>query len=234
MARPDNQRNHTRPAIFCLLCTIPIAADAHLLSLSGSLSSTDGVSTLDSWGTGLSQLSWTIDHCENCLDTVYSYNLEHAGTDTFEFILEVHPNMVNNPAGVEAYGISSTLPNHELGFFSPGTSRPGMPETIAGLRFWGNTGSTQETISFQSDYLPMWGDFYAASVDGQSAAWNVGFTASDLDPSSITTNGSADFHLLVPGKGGIGIVPVPPALWLFGSGLVALLGSTLGRPSRRS
>ena len=134
--------------------------------------------------------------------------------------------MVTNSSGVEIYNVGSTLPNWELGFFTPSASTPGMPDTIPGVRFWGDSGSTTETISFASDYYPMWGDFYATDASASAAAWNTGFTNPDTDPSQflLPNDGSVDFHILVPGSGGIAIIPVSPAVWLFGSGLIGLVG----------
>ena len=126
--------------------------------------------------------------------------------------------------GVEIYDVSSTLPNWELGFFNPGASSPGLPDSVAGVRFWGDSGSTIETISFSSDYLPMWGDFYATDTSSLSAAWNMGLTNPDTDPSDPAGTGSIDYHILVPGAEGFPIIPVPPAVWLFGSGLLVLTG----------
>ena len=99
-----------------------------------------------------------------------------------------------------------------------------MPDTIPGIRFWGDSGSNTETISFTSDYLPMWGDFYATDTNSVAAAWNTGFTNPDTDPSQLASDGSVDFHILVPGAGGMPIIPIPAAVWLFGSGLIGLIG----------
>lgn len=207
---------------YCIWALSPVA-HAHLFTANGSLSTPDGIDGLASWGTGPTNLNWNIDHCDPCLDTIYTYTFEHPEVDTYEFIIEVHPNMVANPVEVEIYDVSSTLPNYELGFFAPSSAYPGMPDLIPGVRFWGDSGSTIETISFRSDYLPMWGDFYSSDGNSIAAAWNSGFTNPDNDPSQPASSGSVDFHILVPGADGIPIIPIPPTLWLFGSGLLGLV-----------
>jgi len=197
--------------------TFSFTASAHLFVANGSLSTPDGIDGLGSWGAGLTTMGWDVNHPDGCCESFYTYTFEHPEANTFEVIIEVHPNMVTDPFGVEIYAVSSTLPNWELGFFTPSASTPGMPDTIPGVRFWGDSGSTTETISFTSDYLPMWGDFYATDTNAVAAAWNTGFTNPDSDAND-------NFHIMVPGAGGMPIIPIPSAVWLFGSGLLGMIG----------
>lgn len=195
----------------------------------GSLSTPDGIDGIGSWEAGLTTIDWVANHTDDCESdfcrSYYTYTFEHPEANTFEVIIEVHPNMITDQQEVEIVDVSSTLSNWELGFFTPSASAPGMPDTIPGVRFWGDSGSTTETISFTSAYAPMWGDFYATDTNAAAAAWNTGFTNPDTDPiSQEVSDGSVDFHILVPGAGGVPIIPVPPALWLFGSGLIGLIG----------
>jgi hypothetical protein len=210
-----------KTVIHCILaycmCALSPSAHAHLFTANGSLSTPDGIDGLGSWGTGLTTMNWDVNHPDGCCESFYTYTFEHPEANTFELIIEVHPDMVTNNFGVEIYDVFSTLPNYELGFFSPSTSFPGMPDTIPGVRFWGDSGSTTETISFTSDYLPMWGDFYATDANAIATAWNTGFT-------NLDTDANDNFHIMVPGAGGIPIIPIPAAVWLFGSGLLGLVG----------
>ena len=86
--------------------------------------------------------------------------------------------------------------------FTPGGSNPGMPGDLYGLKFDGDDGfdETTVTVSFDSNRGPVWGDFYAK--DGMAGAvkfnaiWNEGFLVADpIDPAG---NGSILHHLLVP------------------------------------
>lgn len=201
------------------LAVVSFNANAHIFIENGSLSTIDGI--FDT-GTDFSNLNWSVNHVNSCCDTGYTYTFNHSAANTFEFIIELHPNMVSEQLNGAIYNVNSTLSNYELGFFTSDVSTPGMPETIAGVRFWGDGGNTTESISFSSDYLPMWGDFYATNAI--AGAWNVGFTNPDTDPLYYVSGGSRDFHMLVPGAGGLPIIPVPTAFFLFSSGLIGLVG----------
>ena len=208
-------------------------AHAHLFTANGSLSTPDGIDGLGTWGAGLTAMDWNVNHPDDpdgCgpefCETHYTYTFEHPAANTFEVIIEVHPNMITDPLGA-ILDVSSTLSNWELDFITPSASTPGMPDNIPGVRFWGDSGSTIETISFTSAYLPMWGDFYATDTNAAAAAWNMGFTNPDNDPSA--SSGSVDFHILVPGANGIPVVPIPPALWLFGTALIGFVGMSRRR-----
>ena len=98
--------------IACCMCALSTATHAHLFTASGSITTPDGITGLNTWGTGSTTLTWDILHSEHSLGTLYTYTFVHPEASTFEFILEVHPNMVTtNPVGVEIYNVSSTLPN---------------------------------------------------------------------------------------------------------------------------
>ena len=97
------------------------------------------------------------------------------------------------------------------------------PVTVAGssLSFMsiqfnrsGPTGN-QWTVAFDTSYAPIWGDFYAK--DANFYAWNSGFVVAD--PTVAPDDGPEQGHILVPGA----VVPIPPAAWLLGSGLLGLV-----------
>jgi hypothetical protein len=220
---------HSILALFVF--TFSFTANAHLYDVNGSLSTPDGIDGIGSWGAGPMNLTWDLIHfdCYTCYSTTYAYTFSHVPADTFEFIIELHPSLLTNNSGLVIYDVSSTLPNWELGLFTPSATRPGMPDIIPGVRFWGVRGSTTERISFRSDFIPMWGDFYATDTSAMGAAWNAGFTNPDTDPLlppwAIPEDGSGGFHILVPGgAGGLQVIPIPAAVWLFGSGLIGLIG----------
>ena len=110
--------------------------------------------------------------------------------------------------GLDAiYDINSTFPNYEVGWFNS-SDHPGLPGEIYGYRFWGDSLSTSEFISFEANFLPMWGDFFSSGLDSMDYAWNEGFPNPD-PPYTDVGDGSLQGHILVPGAGGVAILPEP-------------------------
>ena len=73
-------------------------------------------------------------------------------------------------------------------WFYPGSGKPSMPDDLYGVKF-DDTSATTFSLEFTSNFLPVWGDFYAK--DGQAGGeclnqfWNAGFSLADplLPPS---------------------------------------------------
>jgi hypothetical protein len=102
------------------------------------------------------------------------------------------------------------------------SGNPNMPADAWGLRFV-PTGETYDMKwSFYSNRAPVWGDFYAKGGSRRTdTAYNRGFTANDVDPTSPAADGSAAFHILRPDTeialhSSLGAVPLPPSLWAGG------------------
>ena len=126
---------HSILALFVF--TFSFTANAHLFEANGSLSTPDGIDGIGSWGAEPMNLTWDVSHYDgdSVNHTDYTYTFSHVPADTFEFIIELHPNMLTNNSGLEIYNVNSTLPNYELGFFTTDASTPGMPEALPGVRF---------------------------------------------------------------------------------------------------
>ena len=103
------------------------------------------------------------------------------------------------------------------------SSHPSLPDPIYGYRFWGDSGGTVDTLTFRTDFPPMWGDFFSSGLNDEDYASNDGFLSPDIDPvycESNIGNGSFAGHILVPGGGPIIPEPGCPTLlmgiFLFG------------------
>lgn len=165
--------------------------------------------------------SWTVS--ENLdLTWHYSYILDVYRAEVSHIIIETSDPFYNH----DIFNASGPYDSLEIDSYASGGGQPYMPDDLYGVKFCITEG-TNITISFDSLRMPVWGDFYAkcGAVGGtQNTAWNVGFTASDTDPSDLPSNGSVDYHVLVPDSA----IPEPGTIALFGLGLVGL-GAKLRR-----
>lgn len=144
--------------------------------------------------------------------------------------------------GMEANSILSlTGMNLEsVGLQAIGSGNPGMPEDLYGIRFDPTTDDQYSiTWSFYCNRMPVWGDFFAKD-GGPDVQENVvynynndgfgtekgflnpdgnGTTMDDIDPNAPPSDGSVDFHILVPDSE----VPEPAAVSLILLGGLAAL-----------
>jgi hypothetical protein len=229
---------------------IPLAANATIADLipplSGSRTTPDtsGVVAADGWAaaSGGFKVSWVItQQGTNSYFTgtnyLYQYTFSNADGTTpttpniSHLLLETSGNFTL--ADIKAAtidGIAATLTgpttfDGQVGSASgPGDNNgnPNLPGDLFGIKLE-STADSKTVFAFYSDRAPMWGDFYvkdgAPGTDHIIAtAWNTGFgTNPDINTPS------ADFYkwIAVPDTKPGG-VPVPPTVWLMGSGLVGL------------
>lgn len=211
--------------LIALCLTVVAQADMY----TGGLS-VDGGGLIASSGWNTSTLSWSVD------------NTTVSGLWYYEYTLSVANNTqskVNAPSHqiIEAslgFGLSNigditggTVGAEEIQWYESGSpSNPGLPDSVYGIKFEGLPDSTEMTISFSSNKVPVWGDFYAKAASGEYL-YNAGFA--NPDPLDALANGTIDNHIIRPDST---VVPVPGAMLLASLGLgVAKLG--LRRRRRR-
>ncbi len=175
------------------------------------------------WLASGTTFSWEVVENSNGTYT-YTYRLQvpEGSKEISHLTIEVSPSFgPDNLWGVLQGNVAGGQPED---YPTPGKSDPGLPDPFRGIKFEGGAGSSDYdwTVSFISDRVPVWGDFYAKDgVDNVGegpdktkidvAIWNVGFTASDSD-------GPAG-HVLVPDTGTF-IIPAPGAILLGSIGIV--------------
>ncbi len=154
----------------------------------------------------------------------YSYRLTVPDGDISHFILECS----NDLRVEEIVGLSGTFTDIEINDFSaagPGGSNPNIPGPIHGIKF-DMVDTTTGIFSFKTFREPVWGDFYAKNgtahndPDVFNTAWNAGFL--DPDPTDPPSDGSINFHVLVPDTG-LPVIPDASTLFLASLGALPLL-----------
>lgn len=120
---------------------------------------------------------------------------------------------------------SGCVDKGEIGTYSStsqGNSNPNLPAVIVGVKVDTGGSSALYTITFLSDRLPVWGDFYAKGgkfskdPDVFNSVWNNG-NPNHLSESKLDFIARPDSIRLTGGD-----VPEPGSLMLLGGGLLAL------------
>jgi len=194
------------------------------------------LSSSSPWDGAGTSIHYTISYNQTTKDVEglwkYEYAFELPRKDIGHLIIEVSSG---DNAFTEDNIISGTTGGYSLDNFgaAQGNSNPGIPDDMCGLK-WDMDSLGQELVII-SDRAPHWGDFYAKSGrhDGHFVyAYNSGFFDIDSDPqidfAQIRMGNLVFDHILLPGTvTGIppsAFVPVPAAIWLFGSGLSGFVG----------
>lgn len=157
----------------------------------------------------------------------------NAGTDVLSasgFALSLDDDGVApaEPIAGGTFGLAASI--DDLGAMSGGTLSIGG--TIAGLGF--NSGilltGTLSDIGFNNAGDPL--EFLFDVTGGDAAGLYGGLGGIILSSSGFGGDWTSDFSTTMGASADVGVIPVPAAIWLFGSGLIGLLG--FGRHARRN
>ncbi len=192
-----------RAVAVCALLALTAAQSQ--ADLSGSLSTSDG--GLDgSWGTGESTLSWDVELLKDGWFR-YTYTLTVPGGPEFSHVIfEVSENFtLGNIRDLTWNGAKPAAKNVYLFSNYWNSGNPGMPSEAD----WNNSIKVDETygriatLMFESDRVPVWGDFYAKG--GSSYLYNSGLGYTDPPDAAADgvhwtqlDTGASVAHLLVP------------------------------------
>ncbi len=194
------------------LALVAVLSSVTLADFSGTLESVapssglEGLHGFGNWATGASLDWWVTDH-----STYFHYKYVLTVPDDPEvshMIIEVSSNFDERNS---VWGLN--WDKYDVDTYTSGGSNPGLENiSLFGMKI-DETSGLELTIEFDSNRVPVWGDFYAKG-GSTSYIYNSGLFATD--PLSGATDGPLNGHLLVPDSV---VVPVPGAMLLGSLGL---------------
>ena len=167
------------------------------------------------WATDGTSISWDISFDGAYWNYKYTIDTSESGKAVSNFILEFTQDklcckILNPNGGIEGPQLWTKSGNQDF----PNGS------TIFGVKFdfGGNDDSSMYT--FKTDRAPVWGTFFAK---GGNNTDNFVYNNA-LDDPNYRTNMQFTENDFIARPNGITVIPVPAAVWLFGSALLGLIG----------
>ena len=189
---------------------------------SAEFPSSGGVIGTNAWAEGGFSISWNITDNANGTWT-YAYTVDTSTDGQIKSISHLLLEVTDaTPFNIIQY--SSDEGNDLEGpkdwtTTGPGSAgNPGLPNDLFGVKFDdGADDSGIITYTLVTDRAPVWGVFYAKG--GQEIAYSNALNFADYK--TITTLTEYDY---IVRPDGLTVIPIPPAMWLLGSGLIGLIG----------
>lgn len=193
--------------------------------LTGSRSSPlgSGVDATQQWDNGGFTIDWIVTANLNGTWT-YNYSIDVTNSpsqikNVSHFILEVTNDAF--PFNILG-GTSSPIEGPQV-YSGTQPSNPLLPNDLYGVKF--DFGSSDGTVDYTivTDRAPVWGVFYAK--DGKTGGNDVVAYANALNQADYMANESlAITDFIVRPDGAESPVPIPAAIWLFGSAVLGFFG----------
>jgi hypothetical protein len=215
--------------LIVITCTI---CNGNPTAYTGSLSVGDGGLVSEGvWNDPATTLYWSVDDTTTPGLWHYTYQLIVPAQAISHIIIEASDGDPWGQFTIDNLFSAASTPEDWIGSIviqnqSSDGANPDMPEDMWGIKFNSAFAATTITVSFDSDRMPVWGDFYSKNgkepgTDVWNVVYNTGFTVDDYDPLALASNGSLEYHILVPDS----YVPAPGAIVLssIGIGLINLL-----------
>ena len=212
------------------------AGYANLTTYSGSLSyGTAGLVAGGDWADDATVLSWVVGQSASPGMWCYEYTLIVPTKAISHVIIEASDDPAFTLSNL--FSPDSTpldwIGEEIVGWHGTenGNGNIDMPEDMYGIKFEADDDAeaTALVLSFYSDRVPIWGDFYAKGACGGSKSlpctlYNEGFLTAD--PLASPADGTILNHILVPDSA-TSDDPPPPAVPVPGALLLGCIGSGL-------
>ena len=187
--------------------------------LIGSRDSNGGITATDGWAGGNFELSWIVEEDNGLWTYIYTVNTEdpldpEKTKDISHFILEVTED--GNPFNI--FGDTDAFEGPKT--WTEASGNPEMPNDIYGIKF--DFGGSPATYTIIIDRAPVYGVFYAK--DGRDDGDEVVAWSNALNSPTYRTDSGFTTTDFIVRPDSVGVVPVPGAVWLLGSGLIGLAG----------
>jgi len=155
----------------------------------GIARSNRGIYATGGWNKFVTTLEWDIGFNEENGIFTYQYTWKAVLRELSHIIIELTPEIVIDGTDIvipDPDGTDDKFPSYEIGGFSKsnGTSNPGIPGTLYGMKIEPGSDTFDYTFWFSTEQAPVWGNFYAKGGGGNRPdaiyAYNTGFDGGNV------------------------------------------------------